>query len=265
MSDTRPLLLDVPIDPVTRKEAVARIKEMLMGNAQHHIATPNSEMLVEASRNPTFKNVLHQTSLNLPDSAGLLWAAKRTHQRLPERVTGVDTVIDLCRELNEATPIFLLGAAPGIAEQAARKLQSMNPHLQIAGAFAGSPREEDAAEIIQRINVSNAVLLLVAYGAPAQDLWIHQNLKSLPSVRVAMGIGGTFDFLAGTRKRAPKIFQTLGLEWLWRLMIEPSRLPRIWTATVVFPWKIMAEDTVKRIMGKRTTRITRKTRNEREI
>jgi N-acetylglucosaminyldiphosphoundecaprenol N-acetyl-beta-D-mannosaminyltransferase len=231
-------LLGVPLDPITRREAVQRIKELLQSDAQHSVATPNSEMLVEANRNAAFKTVLNQTSLNLPDSAGLLWAAKRTHQRLPERVTGVDTVIALCRELYETTPVFLLGAAEGVAEKAAQKLQSMNPRLQIAGTFAGSPKEEDAAGIMQRINASNAVLLLVAYGAPAQDVWIAQHLKEMPSVRVAMGIGGTFDFLAGIKKRAPQWLQKSGLEWLWRLLIEPSRLPRIMTATVVFPWKI---------------------------
>lgn len=240
--ESRVPLLGVPIDPLTRKEAVVRIKEMLMGNAQHHIATPNSEMLVEASRNHAFKTVLHQTSLNLPDSAGLLWAAKRTGRYVPERVTGVDTVTDLCRELDDTTPVFLLGAAEGIAEKAAKKLQSMNPQLKIAGTFAGSPKEEDAEEIIRRIHTSNATLLLVAYGAPAQDLWIHKYLPSMPNVHVAMGIGGTFDFLAGDRKRAPLILQQLRLEWLWRLLIEPSRLPRILTAVAVFPWKVRTRE-----------------------
>ncbi len=237
-STKRITLLGVPLDPLTREEAVRRIRELLQSDTQHHVATPNSEMLVEAARNPAFKSVLNRTSLNLPDSAGLLWAANRAKQRLPQRVTGVDTVIDLCKELNDATPVFLLGAAPGIAEQAAQRLQAMNPRLQIAGTFSGSPKAEDAEAIVQRINASHARLLLVAYGAPAQDLWIAHHLPRMPSVRVAMGIGGTFDFLAGTKKRAPQFLQTLSLEWLWRLLMEPSRLPRILRATVVFPWKV---------------------------
>ncbi len=241
----RILLLGIPLDPLTQAEAVKRITAFLHSATQHHIATPNSEMLVEASRNPAFKEILNQTSLNLPDSAGLLWAAKQTGQRLPERVTGIDTVIALCRQLDGTTPIFLLGAADGVAKRAAEKLQSLNPALVIAGTYAGSPKAEEAEAIVQRINASEAKLLLVAYGAPAQDVWIHAHLAEMPCVRVAMGIGGTFDFLAGTRKRAPRVLQRLGLEWLWRLLIEPSRLPRILTATVVFPWKVVTEDTAK--------------------
>lgn len=239
MGMSRVTILGVPLDPVTKAEAVVRIREMLASGNQFHVMTPNSEMLVEASSNQSFKDLMNRTVLNLPDSAGLLWAAKKMHQHLPERVTGVDTVITLCEELTKNEPIFLLGAAAGVAEKAGEKLQRANPYLNVVGAYAGSPRDEDAQAIIRRINASDAKLLLVAYGAPAQDMWIDTHLKDMPNIRVAMGVGGTFDFIAGTKKRAPTFMQNMKLEWLWRLIKEPSRFPRIWNAVVVFPLKVM--------------------------
>ena len=200
---------------------------------------PNSEMLVEASKNKAFSILLHSTSLNLPDSAGLLLAARMTNQHLPERVTGVDTVRQLLQELDESKPVFLLGAAEGIAEVVAKKCKMHNAKLQIVGTHAGSPLPEDAAEIVEKINQAQPVLLLVAYGAPSQDFWIYDYLSRLPSVKVAMGVGGTFDFLAGTVKRAPKFLQILHLEWLWRLVQQPSRIGRILNAVVVFPFLVL--------------------------
>ncbi len=201
--------------------------------------TPNNEMLVEASKNHAFHALLNRTALNLPDSTGLLWAAGWTDQRLPERVTGIDTVTDLCAVIDDATPVFLLGAGEGVAERAASALRSRNPRLVIAGTFAGSPKPEDVADIVRRVNESGAKLLFVAYGSPAQDLWIDAHLKEMPSVHVAMGIGGTFDFLAGTKQRAPAWMRSLGLEWLYRFIQEPSRWRRMWNAVVVFPWLVI--------------------------
>lgn len=232
-------LLGIPIDPVTAGEAVERLRAMLGSDSAHHVMTPNNEMLVEAARNPAFADVLRRSALNLPDSTGLLLAARYTGRRLPRRVTGADTVAHLCRELGADERVFLLGAAPGVAERAAEALRSRNPRLCIAGTLAGSPAEADAPAILARIRAAAPRLLLVAYGAPAQDLWIARHLKELPSVRVAMGVGGTFDFLAGTVKRAPSALRSLGLEWLWRLALQPRRWKRIWRAVVVFPWLVV--------------------------
>lgn len=224
----------MPIDPVTAAEAVARIRSLLAGAAQSHVMTPNNEMLVEAHGNERFRSLLNRTALNIPDSTGLLWGATWTGQSLPERATGVDTVQALCRELGDEG-VFLLGAAPGVAERAAAALRAANPRLRIAGTHAGTPRPEDAKGIIDLVNASGASLLLVAYGSPKQDFWIDEHLKDMPGVKVAMGVGGTFDFLAGTRKRAPSWMRSLGLEWCYRFVQEPSRWKRMWNAVVVFP------------------------------
>lgn len=199
-------------------------------------------MLVEASNNTLFRELLNRTDLNIADSAGMLWAARQVGQVLPERVTGVDTVIELCRTLPGECPVFLLGAWGDTASKAAEVLKKANPQLKIAGAFAGSPKDADATEIIECINQSGARLLLVAYGAPKQDMWIDKYRDQLTHIRVAMGVGGTFDFIAGVHTRAPKVFQNLGIEWLWRVVREPQRLPRIWRAVVVFPWLVMTVD-----------------------
>lgn len=232
-------ILSVPIDPLVTAQAVERILQMVAGEAQCMVATPNNEMLVEAARNPAFREVLQRTALNLPDSTGLLFAARHTKQHLPERVTGVDAVTALCMRLDASCPIFLLGAAPGIAGRAAVELQDRNPLLEIAGTYAGTPGEEDASAIAELINRSGARLLLVAYGAPAQELWIARHLSSMPAVRVAIGVGGTFDFLAGKRKRAPRWMRACGCEWFWRLIMEPRRFPRIIRATVLFPLLVL--------------------------
>jgi len=239
MSSSRITLLGIPIDAVTRMEAIARIRGFLQEDRQRHIITPNNEMLVEASRNASFRELLNQADLNIPDSTGLIWMARLTGQTLPQRVTGVDTVTALCEELTEETPVFLLGAKPGIAETAAQKLMDDNPHLRVVGCFAGSPREEDVPTILAMIRAAAPHLLLVAFGAPAQDLWIAKHLKELPSVRVAIGIGGTFDFLAGRVRRAPEWMRRSGLEWLWRLLREPKRIGRIWRAVVIFPLLVL--------------------------
>lgn len=236
---SRIALLGIPIDAVTRAQAVERLQVMLVSQTQHHVMTPNSEMLVAAQKDGHFRQVLKRSDLNLPDSQGIVWMAAYTGQVIPERVTGVDTVIAFCTTLTEADSIFLLGAAPGVAESAAVALVHRNPRLKIAGAFSGSPRESDALSIVEQINAASPRILFVAYGAPVQDMWISKHLKDLPSVRIAMGVGGTFDFLAGVKKRAPYLLQRLGCEWLWRLVREPRRLPRILNAVLVFPWLVI--------------------------
>lgn len=226
-------ILGIPVDALTRGQAAQQIVGWLGMDAQRHIATPNPEMLVAATRNVALADVLKATDLNIPDGVGLLWAAKRAGTPLPQRVTGVDVMTDVCT-LSEG-PVFLLGAWGDTAERAASALKKRNPRLRIAGTYAGSPAQTEEQSILDRINASGATALFVAYGVPNQELWIRRNLARMPGVRIAMGVGGAFDFLAGNRKRAPGWLQRIGLEWLWRLLQEPSRLGRIITATVVFP------------------------------
>lgn len=227
-------ILGVPVDAVTLLQAVEQLRGMASSSQSHHVLTPNPEMLVRSAKDPVFRSVLQKSSLNVPDGAGLLVAARMLGHFLPARVTGVDLVESLAAE-PDVQPIFFLGAAPGVAEKAASMLASRNPALKIAGTFSGSPSPSEESSIVDRINNSGARTLFVAYGAPMQDLWIDRTLPKLPLVRIAMGVGGAFDFLAGIRKRAPKWMQQCGMEWLWRLVQEPSRIGRICNAVIVFP------------------------------
>ncbi|OGJ62717.1 hypothetical protein A3A67_02255 [Candidatus Peribacteria bacterium RIFCSPLOWO2_01_FULL_51_18] len=232
------LILGIPIDALTGAEAVDEVFRLIDSGSQHHIMTPNPEMLVEARRNTAFRTVLNETSMNVPDGTGLKWAAGFYGKPIPERVTGVDLLTGICSKEN-IPPVFLLGAMPAVAGSAAEKLKQLNPGLKVAGTYSGSPAAGDENDLINRINLSGARVLFVAFGAPAQDLWISRNLKKMPSVVLAMGVGGSFDFLAGTRRRAPACMRSAGLEWLWRLINEPRRFKRIFTAVVVFPLLVL--------------------------
>ena len=192
-----------------------------------------------AQKNLEFKRVLNACVLNVPDGVGLLWAARRLNSPLRERVTGqelVDRISVLATERGER--VFLLGARPGIAERTAAELKSRHPGLEIGGCYAGSPTREEEDEIVARINASGARILFVAYGPPKQELWIARNAARLKNVAVAMGVGGTFDTLAGIAPRAPRWMREAGFEWTYRLVREPWRIKRQ-LAIPYFMWLVV--------------------------
>jgi N-acetylglucosaminyldiphosphoundecaprenol N-acetyl-beta-D-mannosaminyltransferase len=231
----RAQLLGVPIDGVTMTQAVDRLHGFARGSSQHRVVTINSEMLVESVVNSAFRRCIASADFLPPDSAGVVWMSRLTGQWLPSRVAGVDIVTRFCASATEEETVFLLGAGHGIAERAAANLRAHNPNLKIVGTFSGTPKPEHAYEAMELVKEAKPRVLFVAFGAPAQELWIEKYLTMLPTVRVAMGVGGTFDFLAGVQRRAPWIFRILGCEWLWRLLRQPSRFPRIINAVTVFP------------------------------
>lgn len=230
-------ILGVRVDRVSRSQVLDAIERMISlsyacANANERppcqqIITVNPEFVMTAQQNALFRQCINQAALVVADGIGIVLAARYLGKPVPERVTGVDTLIALAQRCAErGYRLFLLGAAPGIAEAAAVRLQTLAPGLPIAGTYAGSPAEAEEAEIIERIRGAQTDVLCVAYGAPAQDLWIQRNLERLPT-RVAMGVGGSFDFLAGKQQRAPLWIQRAGLEWLYRLYREPWRWRRM--------------------------------------
>jgi N-acetylglucosaminyldiphosphoundecaprenol N-acetyl-beta-D-mannosaminyltransferase len=197
------------------------------GDRTYQICTVSPEFVMIAQENPDFMGVLREADLCVADGVGLLFAARYVGHTLPERVTGSDGVPLIAdRAAREGWKLFLLGAAPGVAERAAARLIAQNPGLQIVGTYAGSPALEEEEAIIQRVNASDADILFVAYGAPRQDQWIARNRDRL-NVRVAMGVGGTLDFIAGVVPRAPRWMRRLALEWLFRLIRQPWRWRRM--------------------------------------
>ena len=220
------IILDVPVHPVTFAGFLDAVARFIAEGEPRQICTANPEFVMTAQRQPEFKVVLQQADLVLPDGVGLLWAAKRLGRTLPERVTGSDGIYLLAeRAAGEGWRLFLLGAQPGVAEKTAGILQTRFPGLHVVGTYPGSPRDEDYPEIARRIQAARPDILLVAYGAPRQDLWIARHKDDL-GVPVSMGVGGAFDFVAGVQKRAPAWLIRLNLEWLWRLITQPWRWKR---------------------------------------
>ena len=263
-------ILGVRFDKVSMKDALEKAISFAKDKHQHYICTPNPEILLAAQNNPKYLEVLNHSDLNIADGIGILWASKfekiTEHNKkglgifakwlsslssilfypkyirteLAERVTGTDLMQDICKEgAHENLKVFLLGAAEGVAEKVKIILEKKHPGIKIVDTFAGSASQEDEDDIIKRINKTDAQILFIAYGAPAQEFWISRNLKKLNTVKLAIGIGGAFDYIAGIRKRAPKLLQKLGAEWLYRLIQQPSRVKRIFNATVKFPVKVL--------------------------
>jgi N-acetylglucosaminyldiphosphoundecaprenol N-acetyl-beta-D-mannosaminyltransferase len=238
-------ILGVPIDVVTRTEARLKAEKLLQDGHGHLITTPNPEMLVLAAKVPEFKAALRQADLAIPDGVGLLVVARMNGTRFPERVTGSDFMLDIAElAANKKASLYLLGGEkPEVWNEAAAELRRRFPDIRVVGAESGGTVRRNAdgtwqtdAGTLERIRAANPDILFVAFGHGKQEMWIVDHLKDLPSIRLAMGIGGAFDFLAGRVKRAPMFMQNAGLEWLWRLMREPRRIGRIWTAVIVFPW-----------------------------
>jgi exopolysaccharide biosynthesis WecB/TagA/CpsF family protein len=231
-------LLGIPIHPVTFSGLLDQIEEWIKGDTPRQICTVNPEFLMIAQTDTNFRTVLTHADLCAPDGVGVLWAARRIGQPLPERVTGSDGVPLIAeRAAQKGWQLFLLGAAPGVGELAGKRLQERYPGLQIVGTFSGSPRAEDEDALVERINASGADILFVAYGAPAQDHWIARNLPRL-TPRINMAVGGAFDFIAGVTLRAPQWMRKLGLEWLHRLIKQPWRWRRM-LRLPLFVWAVL--------------------------
>jgi N-acetylglucosaminyldiphosphoundecaprenol N-acetyl-beta-D-mannosaminyltransferase len=258
-------ILGVKIDRVGFEEAVKRVERMIGEGGKHYIVTPNPEFVVLAQKDKGFKKILNQADLAVADGIGLLAAAKflkkgskfknrlfrivdffffglevgwwvlvdqKKLDVLPERVSGIDLVWEIAKYCRvKGLSIALLGSKKGVADKAAKCLKEKFPHLKISGTWDG--KEADRI-LLGKVPKISAGILLVAFGHLKQEEWIAENLKDL-DVRIAIGVGGSFDFLVGRPKRAPLIVRQLGLEWTWRLIQQPRRWRRIVIAFPYFP------------------------------
>jgi N-acetylglucosaminyldiphosphoundecaprenol N-acetyl-beta-D-mannosaminyltransferase len=259
----------VEVDKITNSETLEQIKQFVRSGQPHYLVTAYSEFIVFAQNDPQYRQALNRADLCLPDGIGILWAAKYLslplripnsksqilkkglalwqvvytgaslifnpkycRAVLPEQVTGRKLVWDIAQLASENNfSIALVGGMDDVARLASEKLKSQFPSLKVNLALSDFDEFNDT--VAQKIQASNSDILLIAYQPPKQEQWLAQNLPQL-NVKVAMGLGGTFDYLAGKRAEAPELIHHLGVEWLWRLVTQPWRLKRIWNAIIVF-------------------------------
>ncbi len=247
-------VLSIKIDAVSFVEAREKVREFLNSTGQHTIFTPNPEILVKAQKDEYFKYSLNKSDLNLCDGRGIQFVSK---QKI-ERITGVDFMLEICKiaEMENRT-VYLLGSeSEEVVKKTAENLKLKFPNLQIVGVDKGCKINENAKQLkhqdtrpateelivnkldnnrmLELINQQKPDILFVAFGMGKQEKWIVENLAKIQSVKIAMGVGGAFDYISGSVKRAPLLLRKIGLEWLYRLVRQPKRILRIWNATVKF-------------------------------
>jgi len=229
MDETKRIkILGVPVDMVSNKGAMERFARLMSENGCSMIVTPNSEIMVNASSDPELRSIIESAELIIPDGVGLVYASKIIKEPLKGRVPGIELLSDILGYLKETNrSIFLLGSKPGVAELAAKNMETEYPGLKVAGTRDGYFKQDDEKGIVDAINDSGAEFLCAAMGSPKQEKFIYVHRGELLNVRAAMGVGGSLDIWAGTLKRAPEFFRKNGLEWLYRLFQEPSRFKRV--------------------------------------
>ncbi|PLX28498.1 hypothetical protein C0581_01995 [Candidatus Parcubacteria bacterium] len=239
-------LLGVTLDNFSKKEVLKKISTFLDSDGQYKIFTPNPEMLVDVQKDFYFREVLNEGDLNIADGFGLSLVSFGKISRFP----GVDLMKEMLSmaEQKKRSVYFLGSGREEIIKNLKSKIKNQFPDLTIIGAHPGYEVDtlkvdgkvelrldkEKNNELIADIAMQAPDILFVAFGHGKQEKWIHEYLRDLPSVKIAMGVGGSFDFLSENKKRAPKWMRYVGLEWLHRLMREPHRFKRIWKATAVF-------------------------------
>jgi N-acetylglucosaminyldiphosphoundecaprenol N-acetyl-beta-D-mannosaminyltransferase len=218
-------ILGVGFDRVALVDAVAEIERRLDAGLRTFIITANPEFVMLCRDDREVAAIAERADLVVPDGTGAVMAARMLGDPLPGRAPGrllVDRVAAVATE--RGLSLFLLGAAPGVAERAAATLRRRHPELRIAGTYAGSA--DDDGDVLPRVAAAVPDVVLVAFGMPKQERWIDRNLARLPSARIAVGVGGSLDYLAGAAKAPPAVIHAIGLEWLWRLARDPKRWRR---------------------------------------
>ncbi len=250
-------ILGVRVDRISASQLTEKCRLWLSYQELQQVVTVNPEFVMEAQRNSEFRDILNNAACAIADGIGLFFASWFLYgwKRRLFRVTGVDFIWLLAKLCSEkGARMYLLGSGKGIAEKAAKKLKDAFPALLIVGAEEGISKNEfrisnfelpmrdqkfEDEEICRRIIASGADVLLVAFGAPKQDLWIAKHAHLLEGVKIAVGVGGTFDYLADSVSHAPRWVRAIGFEWIYRLMTQPYRWRRIVTAVVLFPLTVL--------------------------
>lgn len=223
-------ILGITINAKNKKDAKLMINQALSGSFQKTLFTPNPEIIISARENEKTRTILNSADISIPDGVGVLIASRILGEGIEERVTGIDTgeyILSECAK--NGYKIFLLGANHGVAEKAKAMLEDKYKGLTVCGVHHGyfdkAGIEND--KVINKINSSDTTVLFVCFGSPMQEEWIYQNKDCFPTVRLVAALGGCLDVWSGNIKRAPRLLRLLCLEWLWRMLKEPSRIKRI--------------------------------------
>lgn len=275
-------ILNAFLDNLNLEEFLLIISKFLKEKKPHQIITLNSEMLSDAQKDKEFLEIINNSNLAVADGAGIMWAANFLalptskisffsypqvifqafytlflslifpsyfERTIKERLAGADLIWKISKLASkEGYSIFFLGGGEGVAEKTGERIKKHYPSLKIAGFYPGSPQETE--KILKMVNSCKADILFVAWGAPKQDKWIAHNLKNFETVKIAIGVGGAFDFIVGKAKyygnrkeekvkRAPFLMRKIGLEWFWRFLIQPWRWKRILKAVPLFIFQVV--------------------------
>lgn len=216
--------LGVDVSPLNYEEIIDDIRQRIEAGKQSTIIAVNPEKVMAANNNSELKNLINDSTYQIPDGVGIILASKLKKGNIRSRVTGVDMMERLIRfAAEEDRKVFLYGAKEEVVVRAKKNLEEKYQGLNIVGYENGYVQDQEA--LLKKINDSEAELLFVAMGSPKQELWIQENKPKL-AVKVFQGVGGSFDVFAGKVQRAPKVYRQLGLEWFYRLIKEPKRLKR---------------------------------------
>jgi N-acetylglucosaminyldiphosphoundecaprenol N-acetyl-beta-D-mannosaminyltransferase len=220
-------ILGCRVDAIGRAEAIERIEALAHGHTPAQVVTLGVEMIMYAQRDRRFRALLERSALSVCDTIGILLVSRLRGGPLRERVTGADLIEPLAERAarNKTLRFYFVGGAPGVAERAAAVLRARYPAVDIVGVRDGYFSAAESFGVAAAIAQSGANILLVGLGSPKQEFWLEEHLAST-GCGVGIGVGGSFDVLAGAVPRAPRSWQRLGLEWLYRLVREPSRWRR---------------------------------------
>jgi len=230
-------ILGVPIHIITLKEATEKLLSFVHGENNHIVVTPNPEMVVHATKDEEFLQIIKGADLIIPDGIGLVLASKFVGDKISQRVPGVDLVTSLFAAKKHLR-VYILGGAPGVGELAKKNIEDKYSHIKVVGTKNGYFKPQEEEIIVEEIKRLKPHVLLVGLGFPKQEKWISKH-KDLP-VNVSMGVGGTIDVFAGVVKRAPKIFIKFNLEWFYRLLTNPKRILRM-AALPIFVVRVLRQ------------------------
>lgn len=233
-------IFGIRVSKVDMPATVAYLTEVVSSRIPHQVITANPIMVMAALEDPAYMNIMKSAELVVPDGTGVVWAANYCNEPVAERVAGYDLLHELMRQGERYRwKVYLLGSTPEVIRETAERLQLQYPGVIIVGYHDGYFGVEEDENIIADIVKANPDILFVARGADSQEPWIAK-YKSKLGVPIMMGVGGSFDVISGKSKRAPKAFQKMRMEWLYRLLREPTRYKRM-LALPKFALKVVRE------------------------